>query len=1104
MDAPQSEVVVFRTRGYAVLILARPRASSAWYLLSVSTFTGSLSFDGFQNSSIFDSFEAATAFINEHHDVTDQEQVKGHALVGLARYGPVVYILLVTEAAPVARIQNRHVVYAVKGVSWVVIDLPFHGHLSTKASRRIQRIKEFPLANLHFWCETRDLTNPTFVKRERKESFVWNGFWRKPFEELGLGGLCIELLQGSVSSEVMELESQVLKMTIVTIREAAHGGTRYNARGLDSDGFAGNEVQSEIIIESNSGRLWSYCMRRGTVPVKWKSICSRAMPTVSIMVETDFAKMTPVYFDALKKDFHGAIKCLNLLHCQQGNSEMTLCTAYSEAVSVFEGVEYKEFDWHGSVKENGIGATVEALFEMVGTPVISYSETVPGLPTAPVECGSKVFGNEDELPETGVEFSVVQDSVLRVNCMDSLDRTNTACFYYSCLVTSIVLDELGIGKMINTYQELMEMPLDVRRFLANAFISIGDSIAAIYTNTQACMTETFYTVGEKESKSPSDGQIAVQRRFHNFVTDKKRQKDITLFLGKSFHEMLPEVNCGFLPKLVSGPPAVMMPPMVYTGQKLVDATALLQFSSKTLKFISATSLIVLLNEYTYVSHIVIVVAPPCPPCSVKISTSLTYGPKIPLVSRVAIPQVKELTPVVIRVPPDYANFSSFLSRFVYIEFESDLPEVTISNIFIYGDKKEPFSLFSESYQNINDHQLDDLEFKGADTTPPEIVVRGIKKVDYFAVIRLEISRLFHKMSRLACMAKLPMWGLDPMDFNLRHHRLSLIPTGVQVVGAEKCCMCSNESRWKCFKCQRAFCGEGCSQQHNIGETFYFEFPAMICNDCFTEYADIVEHVNTLLRLFRCFYKLYDPQEDITHQWLLSHLNTHTTRDPTRFPCAFFTTADNPTYNLVLTDSGGAIKAPQNLGLALGTAMAITSIAIECSDDCSVVIRPEGSMTKCELNALTSRTAACSFSTQFLTLTLRQGTLHKLSFTATPLPKPNFDLTQPITTADDPKEIRTRVTNNSQRHSALLDAGRPMPIKGISFQSLSAVRSLILVFYATDTRETPIATDHYYIPECDSPFVLRFKHEVTARLVQVQYYDIIPGFTEPKITMFVNA
>ena len=39
---------------------------------------------------------------------------------------------------------------------------------------------------------------------------------------------------------------------------------------------------------------------------------------------------------------------------------------------------------------------------------------------------------------------------------------------------------------------------------------------------------------------------------------------------------------------------------------------------------------------------------------------------------------------------------------------------------------------------------------------------------------------------------------------------------------------------------------------------------------------------------------------------------------------------------------------------------------------------------------------------------------KLLFTATPVPKTSFDKTLPATTAEDSKEVRARVTNNSQR------------------------------------------------------------------------------------------
>ena len=1099
---------MFRTKGYAVLILTKKWDDQLWYLFTVSTFTGSVSFDGIEGRSIFPNANDAINFIKQNHNISGQEVIHGEALVGMQRYGHCIYILIVVESERVARIQNKHSINQVKKVMFIVTELPVHERMSNKVCRRITQIREFQLVNLHFWCWTRDLTNPTFIKgKPVKRSFVWNEYWTEPFSRLNLRGVCVDLLQGAVSSEVMSVGSEILKLTLLTVREAAFTGTRYQARGLDEEGHAANEVRIEFIVETSTGRLWSHCVERGSVPVKWKSVCAKNLPTVSVVIDPmDAKKATPAYFDRLKEDFPGKITCVNLMHSDPGQSEAPLCQIYSEAVSSIPDVDYKEFDWHANTKDAGIESAIQSYYKLFGVPCVAYADPDTFMPKGTMpETETKLFNNEASMVLTGMHFETIQKDIVRVNCMDSLDRTNVGCFYYICLVASVILNKLELGRVITNYEELMAMPACVRKFLASSFVTIGNNISIIYTNTMACMTDHFYTVGglPKDPKTQGNSQIAVLRRFHNFVTDKKRQKAIDLFLGKNIETLLPDTECGNTPTLVSDFPAFIVSPILNVSKGIVDGNALLQFDKCFVSCVPETGLLIELNRYTYVSHIVMVFSPPYPPTSVKIYSALTHGPRVPLVGRVAVPQVRFPGPIMIEIPPDYSNFVVPLSRFVLIEFETPHPEITLSNIFIYGQSTPPRPLYIETYQDFGNHQPPDGPETITDPSTPDLVMKAIGRVDYEAVIRLDIARVVHKIGRLECLSKLLMSRYDPLLFNIKRQKVRF-GTEIAVDVNERCSLCKDTARWKCFTCMRTYCGK-CSKQNPICETFYFMSPGMICQECFSRYSVIVNQVDTLLQLYKRFHRMCFPQEADTNEWLLqSPFLSNPSPNPTQFPRAFFTNADDASFNMVLTDAGGKITGPQNLLLSLWCPMCIRKVTIECSNDCSLIVRKENSAEKHEIIASKSKSIECEITAQFLMITLRKGTLNKFMLMGS-IVSSSVKLEEMLSRRlPDPVEQKVKSLYNSQKRITVVELPQMMDVSGLMFREFTAVRSILISFFTSSpikSQEKPIAVDYFYIPGTDSTFSLRLKNVVRAKFVSVHFLDVLPGYSEPKITVY---
>jgi hypothetical protein len=189
-------------------------------------------------------------------------------------------------------------------------------------------------------------------------------------------------------------------------------------------------------------------------------------------------------------------------------------------------------------------------------------------------------------------------------------------------------------------------------------------------------------------------------------------------------------------------------------------------------------------------------------------------------------------------------------------------------------------------------------------------------------------------------------------------------------------------------------------------------------------------------------------------------------------------------------------------LALGAEMGISSVQLEGDRDCLIVIRKPGMGTKIEVRPPQEQKIAITG--QFFTVTLQRGVLRKLKLSgmeAIQLPCAVGEEAKKVPT---PPKLSAKLIQIPAKRQIVLDVGKPKKMKGLVFRDMIGVRSIILAFFAgkwDNPQEKPVATDYYYIPEGDSRFVLRFKAFVTARFLQIHFYDVSGGFTEPKVTLF---
>ncbi|KAH0786968.1 SacI domain containing protein [Histomonas meleagridis] len=1174
-DDPGSFVEIYPTDDNVVLILLKKSTAISNYLFTVNKFTGSIeSFTHTSGISMFTSTKEALAFMEKNYKLRKNEKKRGIALIGIAKFGPIVYIPIVTKVSLTAMVLNKCAIYTIKDVYFYSFKLPFHPALQGPEERRVNRMTGYPFTDLHFYCENHDFTSPIWSDKHHT-SFVWNEFWVKPFEAVHQRDVCVNLLQGTVSSEVITIfpsdilvprinqnnsssnspESSPLnsidkesteppvdsngksfKITLITIREAANGGTRYFARGVDKNGYAGNEVQCELIVETCDGRVWSTVWRRGTAPIIWRSIIGKNLPSVSHVVDKSsfYSQYTSTYFDRLKEEFNEII-CVDLLHntLQASHDEYEIHNSFATTVAKIDKVSHISYDWHSKVKEKTIPEATKELLNIF-EPDYSFSfpksdsdkNDFPPPPERSDKIPSFLFGNENGCIKSGNNFieENKQKIVYRLNCLDSLDRTNIGCFFYAMKCLSIILHELRICEPITKeypVHKLFAMPMKVRQFMARAFISIGDCISLIYTNTNACMTDVLLEIGGIKEKTESDSGISVQRRYHNMVTDRKRNKLFALFNGRLFDTYLPSIDTTPIPMLVSGDTAHIFPKIINKNINLEcllsDRLSTIQISD--LKHLNIKSDIdsiepmhairIMLNDYCYITQIVMNLIPPFPPSSISLYQSLNdqFEHKIELVKNIAIPQVNTPTPISILIPPDYST-APILARYLIIQFHTKNPMITLSNIYVFGYKKPIYfqKAYPETFANLpipneNDSKITThiMEKKNL-----ESYLQSIQGVDNEKVIQIESLRIKNRLSHLELYSKIPLYNanLKPLDCNIKNLRFKPITDDI----SEKiCCKCHHKADFVCMICEREFCHE-CVISIEVLPDFFFEGKGFICNQCDNYYQKVRASYSDLMALNFDYYRT-DPiplEEQETLAFLSAYKLNVVQYDPTQFPYAFFQSTRNSYYNLVLTNEGGEIDSSgKNLVLSLGLTMRIIKIDIESSNDLRMTIADESQSKLLNIEAKVSKSINCDLEGNMFYLGVNNGTLNKLVLQGIR----KHQLIQPQNMQiskvkqEQIKEVKCKQVQGNNNQTFKLTMKNEKMVKGLIMRELAGVNSLIIVFHEPKKDEI-FFTEAYYLPMGAPYFVLRFENKIPkTKHIDVIFYDVDSSYNEPKIMLF---
>ena len=491
-------VDVLRTDDGTCYVVVTPVKSSETVVVTIDPISGNPLYAGVP---FLDQFPLHSMTVEHLEKLGAKKKVTGCGVIGVLQSNHVTTVGVVTRAEATGKIPGGHVVWTVRDASFIDIHGP-------GASPKGGVFDDFQINDCHFFCDTYNLTTlfPSDGK-ERDTSFTWNTAWKKAFLKLGIDNACIDLLQGVCRSD----DFGDFAMTYVARRSVLNPGTRFIARGLNEKCSPGNEVECELIFVRGD-KFWTVKWRRGSIPIRWKT--SNNGVNVKHTVGQDFFNGTQEYFEGLMQRYQGInVRCISLLRESEDHAEEEIKYYYMKAIRMLyergiSWVQFCPFDLNKCISENGSAVALVEFMKFI-TPLTKDDTMTSGT-----------------LPNT---ITQTQNAIQRFNCADSLDRTNLATFYYAMKVTSEWCLSQGIGIAdpnadYTTPNKIVIQP--IIDFLATSFVSAGNVISYMYTNTPAIRAKAIKKFSKAVVKQTADAAVTMKRLYENMVNDRQRMKII--------------------------------------------------------------------------------------------------------------------------------------------------------------------------------------------------------------------------------------------------------------------------------------------------------------------------------------------------------------------------------------------------------------------------------------------------------------------------------------------------------------------------------------------------------------------------------------------------
>lgn len=456
-------------------------------------------------------------------------------IIGIVKINSFDFLVVVSEKENIGFLEKQKNINRIKNVLLIPMDPSFSdstNEIIHKTLKIIKKFQEYFQKGTFYYSKKIDLTvsvqhkktEQTTFKNIKKKAFMhvgdknnlWNKFLIKKIflfreflssSEKKVFDSCefvLFLIQGYVSIKKIFFENEIITTAIISRINCKRTGTRCSCRGIDEKGHVSGFVETEIIIETKEV-LFSSISVRGSVPIFWEQKMGNLLKKINIIrsFESTQSSFDKHFLILIKK--YKLVHVISLLSQKKNIEEAKMSKLFYDHLSF---CKYKKeisstfFDFHSSTQKKTQEESFEILLERIETDILNFGYF---------------------LKDKQKNHFYPQRGVFRINCFDSIDRTNLVQEFISRKTTMLFLKDLNTTK--NNINNLIST---IQKF----WIESGDEIGKIHTGTKTLHSSVLKRETFGFGMVFGDIKKRAVRTYQEIFTDHTRQKCIEILLGK--------------------------------------------------------------------------------------------------------------------------------------------------------------------------------------------------------------------------------------------------------------------------------------------------------------------------------------------------------------------------------------------------------------------------------------------------------------------------------------------------------------------------------------------------------------------------------------------
>ncbi|XP_004372515.1 polyphosphoinositide phosphatase isoform X1 [Trichechus manatus latirostris] len=369
--------------------------------------------------------------------------------------------------------------------------------------------------------------------------YVWNGELLEIIKNTVHRDWLLYIIHGFCGQSKLLIYGRPVYVTLIARRSSKFAGTRFLKRGANCEGDVANEVETEQILcdasvmSFTAGSYSSYVQVRGSVPLYWSQDISTMMPKPPITLDQadPFAHVAALHFDQMLQRFGSPIIILNLVkerekrkHERILSEELVAAVTYlNQFLPPEHTIVYIPWDMAKYTKSKL--CNVLDRLNVIAESVVKKTGFFVNRP----DSYCSILRPDEKWNELGgcvIPTGRRQTGVLRTNCVDCLDRTNTAQFMVGKCALAYQLYSLGLIDKPN-----LQFDTDAVRLFEELYEDHGDTLSLQYGGSQLVHRVKTYRKIAPWTQHSKDIMQTLSRYYSNAFSDADRQDSINLFLG---------------------------------------------------------------------------------------------------------------------------------------------------------------------------------------------------------------------------------------------------------------------------------------------------------------------------------------------------------------------------------------------------------------------------------------------------------------------------------------------------------------------------------------------------------------------------------------------